>query len=65
MYPEIELLNWSPVFLCRDRNELAETVALLKTQIDPELLKKDQEAKRDGQEEQNAEGQSLILKWLI
>ncbi|XP_072230362.1 remodeling and spacing factor 1 isoform X2 [Leuresthes tenuis] len=27
----------------RDRNDLAEVVALLKTQIDPELLKKDQE----------------------
>lgn len=35
---------------CRDRNDLAEVVALLKTQIDPELLKRDQENKPEGEE---------------
>ena len=40
-----------PLFsTCRDRNDLAEVVALLKTQIDPALLKKDQETKPDGEE---------------
>lgn len=33
---------------CRDRNDLAEVVALLKTQIDPALLKKEQETKPEG-----------------
>lgn len=40
---------------CRDRNDLAEVVALLKTQIDPELLKKEQENKPAG-EDKKAEG---------
>lgn len=33
---------------CRDRTDLAEVVALLKTQIDPALLKKEQETKPEG-----------------
>ncbi|KAM9728584.1 remodeling and spacing factor 1 [Menidia menidia] len=39
--------------IVRERNDLAEVVALLKTQIDPELLKKDQEKenKPDGEED--------------
>lgn len=41
---------------CRDRNDLAEVVALLKTQIDPELLKKEQENKPDGEDKKKAEG---------
>ncbi|XP_035864596.1 remodeling and spacing factor 1 isoform X2 [Sander lucioperca] len=36
--------------IVKDRNDLAEVVALLKTQIDPALLKKDQETKPDGEE---------------
>ncbi|XP_068457452.1 remodeling and spacing factor 1 [Clinocottus analis] len=35
--------------IVRDRNDLAEVLALLKTQIDPELLKKDQENKPEGE----------------
>uniref|UniRef100_A0A3Q2VIN8 Remodeling and spacing factor 1b, tandem duplicate 1 n=1 Tax=Haplochromis burtoni TaxID=8153 RepID=A0A3Q2VIN8_HAPBU len=34
--------------IVRDRNDLAEVVALLKTQIDPALLKKEQETKPEG-----------------
>ncbi len=46
----------------RDRNDLAEVLALLKTQIDPELLKKGQEAKPDGEEEkEKAEGYFFLL----
>lgn len=56
------LWEWSgyiypPFSPCRDRNDLAEVLALLKTQIDPELLKKGQETKPDGEEEK-AEGKS-------
>lgn len=44
---------------CRNRNDLAEVVALLKTQIDPELLKREeqkQQTKPDSEEEkENAE----------
>uniref|UniRef100_G3QCG4 Remodeling and spacing factor 1b, tandem duplicate 1 n=1 Tax=Gasterosteus aculeatus TaxID=69293 RepID=G3QCG4_GASAC len=36
--------------IVKDRNDLAEVVALLKTQIDPELLKRDQENKPEGEE---------------
>lgn len=43
---------------CRDRNDLAEVVALLKTQIDPELLKKEQENKPDGDDKKKAEGKT-------
>ncbi|XP_051257279.1 remodeling and spacing factor 1 isoform X2 [Dicentrarchus labrax] len=43
--------------IVKDRNDLAEVVALLKTQIDPELLKKDQEAKALAEEgKEKAEG---------
>lgn len=41
---------------CRERNDLAEVVALLKTQIDPALLKKDQENKAEGEEDKDKEG---------
>ncbi|XP_076017341.1 uncharacterized protein rsf1b.1 [Genypterus blacodes] len=37
--------------IVRDRNDLAEVVALLRTQIDPELLKKDAEAKAEEDKE--------------
>lgn len=47
---------------CRDRNDLAEVVALLKTQIDPELLKRDellkQQNKADGEDEEKEGGLS-------
>lgn len=47
---------------CRDRNDLAEVVALLKTQIDPELLKKEQENKPDGEDKkEKADGKSFHL----
>ncbi|XP_028277212.1 remodeling and spacing factor 1 isoform X2 [Parambassis ranga] len=36
--------------IVKERNDLAEVVALLKTQIDPELLKKDQETKAEGED---------------
>lgn len=37
--------EFGPFFFCsRNRNDLAEVVALLKTQIDPELLKREKEA---------------------
>lgn len=41
---------------CRDRNDLAEVVALLKTQIDPELLKKELENKAAAEEKEKTEG---------
>ncbi|XP_041863928.1 remodeling and spacing factor 1 isoform X2 [Melanotaenia boesemani] len=44
--------------IVRDRNDLAEVVALLKTQIDPELLKKEQESKADGEEDKEKEGEA-------
>lgn len=45
----LALNELTPWFLpCRDRNDLAEVVALLKTQIDPELLKREQENKPEG-----------------
>uniref|UniRef100_A0A3P9I4C1 Remodeling and spacing factor 1b, tandem duplicate 1 n=1 Tax=Oryzias latipes TaxID=8090 RepID=A0A3P9I4C1_ORYLA len=40
--------------IVRDRNDLAEVVALLKTQIDPELFKK-KETKLEGEEDKDAE----------
>nr|XP_020454228.1 remodeling and spacing factor 1-like [Monopterus albus] len=47
--------------IVRNRNDLAEAVALLKTQIDPELLKREeqkQQSKCDGEEEEEkAEGE--------
>ncbi|KAM6907172.1 remodeling and spacing factor 1 [Xenentodon cancila] len=42
--------------IVRDRNELAAVVALLKTQIDPELLKRDQE-KKDKEKEDKPDGE--------
>lgn len=41
---------------CRDRNDLAEIVALLKTQIDPELLKKELENKAAAEGNKKTEG---------
>uniref|UniRef100_A0A3Q1GZ84 Remodeling and spacing factor 1b, tandem duplicate 1 n=1 Tax=Acanthochromis polyacanthus TaxID=80966 RepID=A0A3Q1GZ84_9TELE len=49
---DIDGSSWKCIV--RDRNDLAEVVALLKTQIDPELLKKkdqEQEIKPDGEED--------------
>nr|XP_046266672.1 remodeling and spacing factor 1 [Scatophagus argus] len=44
--------------IVKDRNDLAEVVALLKTQIDPELLKKGQETKPEGDEDkEKADGE--------
>ncbi|KAM9348572.1 LOW QUALITY PROTEIN: remodeling and spacing factor 1 [Symphorus nematophorus] len=44
--------------IVKDRNDLAEVLALLKTQIDPELFKKGQETKPDGEEDKDkAEGE--------
>ncbi|KAM7373976.1 hypothetical protein PAMP_006657 [Pampus punctatissimus] len=44
--------------IVRDRNDLAEVVALLKTQIDPALLKKqEQETKAEDEESKKAEGE--------
>uniref|UniRef100_A0A3Q3QNL3 PHD-type domain-containing protein n=1 Tax=Monopterus albus TaxID=43700 RepID=A0A3Q3QNL3_MONAL len=52
--------------IVRNRNDLAEAVALLKTQIDPELLKREeqkQQSKCDGEEEEEkAEGKCLSFK---
>lgn len=46
---------------CRDRNDLAEVLALLKTQIDPALLKKqEQETKPE-----DGEGKKGKLKLLV
>lgn len=57
-----------PLFsFCRDRNDLAEVVALLKTQIDPELLKKAEEAKADSEEgkDKAEEGKVRVLNYLF
>lgn len=54
--------TWLPVlfalcFFSRNRNDLAEVVALLKTQIDPELLKREQEKAAEADEKkENKEG---------
>lgn len=40
----------------RNRNDLAEVVALLKTQIDPELLKKEQENMAEAEEKKENTG---------
>lgn len=37
---------------CRNRNDLAEVVALLKTQMDPELLKREQEKAAEAEQQQ-------------
>lgn len=50
--------NFCSFFCCRNRNDLAEVVALLKTQIDPELLKREQEKAAEADEKkENTEGQ--------
>lgn len=69
------LCKWSSYihqhfFSCRDRNDLAEVVALLKTQIDPELLKREeqkQQSKPDGEEdkENTDESKGLTFKLLV
>uniref|UniRef100_A0AAQ5ZCM0 DDT domain-containing protein n=1 Tax=Amphiprion ocellaris TaxID=80972 RepID=A0AAQ5ZCM0_AMPOC len=54
---DIDGSSWKCIV--RDRNDLAEVVALLKTQIDPELLKKkdqEQESKPDSEEDKEKEG---------
>lgn len=40
----------------RTRNDLAEVLALLKTQIDPELLKREQEMMAEAEKKENTEG---------
>uniref|UniRef100_A0A3P8STZ3 Remodeling and spacing factor 1b, tandem duplicate 1 n=1 Tax=Amphiprion percula TaxID=161767 RepID=A0A3P8STZ3_AMPPE len=53
---DIDGSSWKCIV--RDRNDLAEVVALLKTQIDPELLKKkdqEQESKPDSEEDKEKE----------
>uniref|UniRef100_A0A1A7X698 Remodeling and spacing factor 1 n=1 Tax=Iconisemion striatum TaxID=60296 RepID=A0A1A7X698_9TELE len=42
--------------IVRTRNDLAEVVALLKTQIDPELLKRDEELKNKTEQEEKEKG---------
>uniref|UniRef100_A0A3B4TY93 Remodeling and spacing factor 1b, tandem duplicate 1 n=1 Tax=Seriola dumerili TaxID=41447 RepID=A0A3B4TY93_SERDU len=55
--------------IVRDRNDLAEVVALLKTQIDPALLKKDEEQKQQTKpdsedDEDKSEGGKTLLNYL-
>lgn len=50
---------------CRDRNDLAEVVALLKTQIDPELLKKDLENKAAAEGKEKTEGIHFHCNYII
>ncbi|XP_028321677.1 remodeling and spacing factor 1 [Gouania willdenowi] len=46
----------------RDRNDLAEVVALLKTQIDPELLKRDQEKENEPEGDKDKSGEDDVKK---
>ncbi|TNM85257.1 hypothetical protein fugu_009435 [Takifugu bimaculatus] len=43
--------------IVKTRNDLAEVVALLKTQIDPELLKREQENMAESEKKENTEGE--------
>ncbi|XP_037543728.1 remodeling and spacing factor 1 [Nematolebias whitei] len=50
---DLDAASWKCIV--RTRNDLAEVVALLKTQIDPELLKKDEEKKNKPDHEEDGE----------
>lgn len=64
IYSEKEMIIYIyPLFSsCSSRNDLAEVLALLKTQIDPALLKKDEEAKLAGEEGKTEDGKVLTSK---